>query len=1012
MKFQEFKLRLCCGVFTVFCLLCCAFGAQAETYKLSASERALYRCVLNNKKKLYEVGKLRNRAYVSFSMRRETRSLQSQLKRYQLSGTSSTAKRSAAKVSLLIARLQKIGTSCAAKNGVRTGFEVPTQIPTATATTGSNDDSPLPVPTVTSTQTPQTTTIPGATPTRTPSGTSVPVVSATPTRTPTRTNTPALSATPTRTPTRTPTPTVTPIRTATPTPTVTRTPTATPVVVGDPRLNSVLIVYNRNAADSEDIARYYAAARGINTNRLCGVYMPPGHYASKDQLLGARRTIVEQCICPLIPTAQRPAPCDITKVDQLSTVSPITHLAIIRGVPGRFNGTTWSTDYQDPSIDIYLSHLLYKPASQVIDTPSGYTSTLTGYNGWSATSPMMIQREPIGAAQHKQVAFGRIDGLSKNSTLSLIERTLDAEESGVKGNVLWNLNDGQAAVQDDDPLGNFLRDLSGSQQPLCKSYLPAATPWPYAQCRAGGQANGRVPGEGNTIPRAINAGLYLGQNPFPNGQNGFNGSFTTMKHWHKSAYDCTELCSALPTSTEISHCRANSTDYYKELNTSCVGVAPGFVGHQVRSFPVQDYGVYPPGWFTTTAGAYEKLAPQLMEIAGNAFNDATYTDNRFLRFGGHKNTASPTCVLENGTSQACPERVAFWLERSNSVPAGHNLATQRYVVRFRHRNPANANGRFLFSVAFSSPASGCYRTVTTAVALTTAATNWVTEELRFPGIANMPPSDPTTCTDPTNLAVSSINLGLVAQFTDNLYDYFDLDAVELVEENSGERMFPVTIGSFSAPYVDNLTNGDWAANVMDRLGGIAWWGSNSHHLTGGWAFSDSDNFAGAFFSGRTLAESVLLMGSPESGMFFGDPLYSPSAVKIYLENDTQGIYRTYSGPVETNYQMYSIYNTQASSYQRNLRLNILHGRANTATTRWELSRCLGKTTPAACDAANSWSVFSQGTGAQIARLQTSDLRTLVVDRTLSQNVYLKLRVWNPGEESSALYNLAYMHYFP
>jgi len=66
-----------------------------------------------------------------------------------------------------------------------------------------------------------------------------------------------------------------------------------------------LVVYNENYPDQDnnsindalEIAQYYATQRGIDSSRLCGVQLATGQYAGAAELLGARKTIVEECIC-------------------------------------------------------------------------------------------------------------------------------------------------------------------------------------------------------------------------------------------------------------------------------------------------------------------------------------------------------------------------------------------------------------------------------------------------------------------------------------------------------------------------------------------------------------------------------------------------------------------------------------------------------------------------------------------------------------------------------------------
>ena len=74
---------------------------------------------------------------------------------------------------------------------------------------------------------------------------------------------------------------------------------------------------------------------------------------------------------------------------------------------------------------------------------------------------------------------------------------------------------------------------------------------------------------------------------------------------------------------------------------------------------------------------------------------------------------------------------------------------------------------------------------------------------------------------------------------------------------------------------------DWAANTIDRLGGIANWGTSSHHVSA--VSSTGGGFPGAFFAGRTLGESLAFAGDAgPNGIIFGDPLYRPAAAKLYV----------------------------------------------------------------------------------------------------------------------------------
>ena len=70
-----------------------------------------------------------------------------------------------------------------------------------------------------------------------------------------------------------------------------------------------------------------------------------------------------------------------------------------------------------------------------------------------------------------------------------------------------------------------------------------------------------------------------------NGHTGFDG-FGTMTNWRKSGASCNPLCAD-------QGCSTRTFDYFGELDSSCVGGAPGLMGFQLRSYPVSYYGFYP-----------------------------------------------------------------------------------------------------------------------------------------------------------------------------------------------------------------------------------------------------------------------------------------------------------------------------------------------------------------------------------------------------------------------------------
>jgi hypothetical protein len=761
-----------------------------------------------------------------------------------------------------------------------------------------------------------------------------------------------------------------------------------------------LVVYNVNAgADAAEIAAHYATRRGIPAANLCPVELPPGHYASKDHLLAARKQIVETCICGTIPAAARPSPCSLANLNAVRLASAITHLAIVRGVPARLYGTPWPSDAEEPSFDFYLAYSLYRTQDLFAAGSTGVpqASYLTADLLAQGSEGMILSAPPLSTADSIDVAYGRVEAIDKSRTIQLVDRTLDAERRGITGNFFEEKNNKDF---------RFLVDTTGSHAPECSGYISynpflpgtAESTWQGSSCRAGttwtsakGPDNNStaddpirsvLPGTWmSTVPWAINTSLMLGSAPNPNGQAGFN-DFTTLLGWRKSTADCTALCAEHPTQAERDACAAASTDYFRELDTSCVGGARGLIGHQVRSYPVQYYGFFPPDWTTNGGGGGEKTPPEIR--SGGGYQDETFTDDRYLHFG-HHGVGDPdvsTCTLENGTVASCPESIAVNLSHRAVVePAVPVSGNRFYAVYLRHRNAASPGGWLGVTLTFEGGAAPV--TKSSGLSLDQESQDWQTELLFFSVSSAETPS------------VNAVTVTLSAGLGDQVTGFLDLDAIEVVDLNGWTSLVPASAGSFD-PAARNVTHGgDWAANAIDRLGAVAWWGSSSHHVSNGWGWSDEGRFYGAFFMGRTLGESLLLMAGGEAGIAYGDPLYRPSAVRIHIPG--QGGYGKAPGrsvgPADIGLHV--------------VLLEVLHGMANTGVTKWSLESCT-TLDPALC--AGQWVVRASGTGAKTGF--PVDWTPFLTDPGVSQDLLLRLRVWNPGQEADELRHHAYFHWVP
>ena len=772
----------------------------------------------------------------------------------------------------------------------------------------------------------------------------------------------------------------------------------------DPPLHpEALVVYNRNAGyDAAWTAYYYATEREIPTKNLCEVELPTGQFASKDQLLAARKRIVEDCICKVIPDAQKPVPCGLSNLTAVRLASPITHVALVRGIPPRLYGTGWPSDSEEPSFDFYLTYLLYRNEDIFAPGTSGLPTTyyLTADLIAQANGSMILSAPPLSTALYPDVAYGRIEAIDRERTFALIDRTLEAEQLGVTGGFLEERFNTKG--------WRFIRDVTGSHAPECTAYMTyqpflfgaPESSWPADLCRAGStwtNAYGPDPNSSaddpkrnvvpgsfmSVVPVAERVGLFLGSAANPNGHAAFN-QFATLLNWRRGGEACEPLCADLPTQAERDQCAATSTDYFHELDTSCVGGARGLIGHQVRSYPVQYYGFFPASWENSTSGDVEKTPPEIR--TGGAYQDAVFTDDRYLHLGLHDVTDpdDSLCTLADGSVVPCPERIALSLEKTLSFGTPIPLSGSRfYLLRFRVRNQASPGGALRAVLTFQDGASAVSQEA--SLPLDAGNDDWTPGELWF-------------VIDPAQLPqLTGIKLAFASLLSEQIQGFLDLDAVELFDMGTGAQLLDLATGSFDPVSQDRTHPGDWAANAIDRVGAVAWWGNSSHHLTGGWGFSVDERFFGAFFMGRTLGESLLLTTGGQSAIIYGDPLYRPVAVRIHIPG--QGGYGAAPGRTVTAADVAQL---------GTVRLEVRHGSSHDATVNWSLASC-PLTDIAQCGTSAQWTQRLAGVGALSA--YPVDWVSFI-DPGVEQDVLLRLRIWNPGEAQDELFSYAWFHYKP
>ncbi|MFP6639934.1 MAG: hypothetical protein VCC04_06805, partial [Myxococcota bacterium] len=517
---------------------------------------------------------------------------------------------------------------------------------------------------------------------------------------------------------------------------------------------------------------------------------------------------------------------------------------------------------------------------------------------------------------------------------------------------------------------------------------------------------GLLPGTlSSTIPSPIDVGLFLGRWPWgPSSyQRGFS-NFNLMARWHKSEEDCTELCSDFLDEASRSACADKDNpvrmDYFGELNAECVGVAPGFIGYQHRSYPVGYYGFRPPGWEGASSGGAESTPPVVLE--GGAHQDETFTDDRYLHLGVHDvdHPDLSTCVKVDGDPEDCPEEIALYLlyidDEDFEITENLDL-----LVRLRHRNRANparpgksaGQMRVFTQVFFHDGSESPSGEAMIDLADATTGSEWEAEEAMI------------TVEIPGSRTVDRIRMVLTVSFGNNIKDFLDLDAVEIVDLGRNKALIPTEAGSFAQTAQDATHLGDWAANAIDRLGGIAFWGSSSHYLNGGRAFTDTKFFYRRLLSGRTLGESVLSSGKGASGIIYGDPLYRPVAAALYSTEPADRYQAWTNSGTPLQHPGLEVTEENVDS-ARVLVMSAMHGTASLDSVQWQLATC-SQLDLQACDANALWVEQETGTGSVKGR---SFDWTSFIDPTISQPVVVRLKVENPGEPDRALYDYAFFDY--
>jgi uncharacterized protein (TIGR03790 family) len=669
--------------------------------------------------------------------------------------------------------------------------------------------------------------------------------------------------------------------------------------------DDVLIIVNDNSLDSPRVGAYYAQQRGINPANIVHINVPDSYFISwddfrrlRDQLIRFMQlnTLDDPALTPEVCLDGEPPFYCTAAMDQLRAHTRIRYLVTTRGVPTRMtvDGSTLYAADAPTSVDNYLKYWLINYFADDVKLLSNEREIDFGDGRGMRTVQPDIDRELI---------VGRIDGLNLDASLALVDRTLAVEGAGIYGSwygstKFWSLKNARTGSaiypkSDRSILGwRYALGLWGEDRAECRDYLNfsglLAEGKAPAHCRVkfnddsdpAMQATLGIsypaPGAASSrMPRVIDA---LGYQGWLDGQATL-GSFETLLNWRKNDQCAVTLCD---NAADPAACRASSSDIFGEINTDCVGVADGFMGYNHTSYPVSYLTIWPTSWFqsdrTGNSGWNHGGHGDLNHLAfPEVRSDEGFDDSSSLWFRNTDQVASPLCYIDSNfsvlPSVPCFDQRRLVLSQKITL-AAQTLdinSPQSYRVSLRYKTLNFANNTDLQVRLFIHETGAGdvlidYGVKTLAVLTPVDSNGWVTAEVLF-------------TLDPLLHSASSYDGIKVTFDTANAFaGDLGIDLVSVQESAAGQEL--VSNGSFSQGH-RQAASGDHAATFLNRLGGVAAWGSVGHHQSAGAAFAFNGLESMTYFlRGLPLGDAVWFNESNNSGILYGDPLYSPVAVKI------------------------------------------------------------------------------------------------------------------------------------
>ncbi len=315
-------------------------------------------------------------------------------------------------------------------------------------------------------------------------------------------------------------------------------------------------------------------------------------------------------------------------------------------------------------------------------------------------------------------------------------------------------------------------------------------------------------------------------------------------------------------------------------------LSSGFMGYNHQSWPVSYLAVWPTGWFQSTNdsswndsghGDVNQLAfPEVR-------TDSGFDDTHSLWFRNTDQVADPRCFpgsdFSGAPSLSCVDqrRVVLTQRIPLAVRDLDSNNPQTYRVAFRYKAANISIPTSLRVSFFVREADGAQINYGASEVATLAPGNsdWILAEAQFQ-------------LDPARHSAASYDGIKFGIETAGVYTgALGIDAVSVQEAGAGVEL--AINGSFNDGH-RQVATGDHAATFLDRLGGVAFWGSVSHHQSAGCAFCLSGLAPQVYFlRGLPLGDAVWFAASNNSGILYGDPLYSPVAVRLNPVNATDTV---------------------------------------------------------------------------------------------------------------------------